>query len=368
MNKKIKKDGDNYTIDYIKWHQGKRIHIYKKGFLSLESAEAELPIITLRRIKGNDFKSGRAFDGFISSYIGHRSIKLAKSTALTIDAIKNGYLKPYLSWDTTDFFISSNIMLLHQNLAQNRNISDKWKNRIISEIRMMCEYAFMLKYITSDACLEDKNILENVKVKRRKEKINHYTQRQLRKFLSVIDDEDDKDMFILFSYLGARLSEFIGLTWDCFDEKNGAIEIKQQVIYLKEGKPVLTDSLKTKESYRTCKLNDKTIEILKRRKERSNAGFIFPKSLNKSNCPLPKTTFRLKMEFYIKKANLPRITAHGFRHTKATILMGVCLSMADVKAAAKFLGHSTTMMMETYAHEEKKNTQALIKRLESLDL
>ena len=70
----------------------------------------------------------------------------------------------------------------------------------------------------------------------------------------------------------------------------------------------------------------------------------------------------------LKKADLPLVTPHSFRHAKATLLMSVCLSMADVKAAARFLGHSVTMMMETYAHEDQKNTDLIISRLDKIFL
>ena len=67
---------------------------------------------------------------------------------------------------------------------------------------------------------------------------------------------------------------------------------------------------------------------------------------------------------YMDRARLPRISPHGFRHTKATMFMSVCKTMAEVKAAAKFLGHSVTMMMETYAHAEERTIDVIIKRME----
>ena len=43
--------------------------------------------------------------------------------------------------------------------------------------------------------------------------------------------------------------------------------------------------------------------------------------------------------------------------------MKVCKNMDEIKAAAKFMGHSVTMMMETYAHSEEKTIETLIKRM-----
>ena len=83
-----------------------------------------------------------------------------------------------------------------------------------------------------------------------------------------------------YCYLGLRVSEFIGLAWDCYDRINKTIEVKQQILYLTKGKPVLTDRLKTRENYRKCKLSTEIYEILeKRRRNCSEIGYIFPKSI-----------------------------------------------------------------------------------------
>ena len=114
-------------------------------------------------------------------------------------------------------------------------------------------------------------------------------------------------------------------------------------VYLTKGKPVLTDRLKTRESYRKCKLNQEVYEILERKRKTYQEGYIFPKSPTTPNEPLPKTTLRKMMHKYMDKAKLPKISPHGFRHTKATMFMSVCKTMAEVKAAAKFMGHSVDL-------------------------
>ncbi len=109
-------------------------------------------------------------------------------------------------------------------------------------------------------------------------------------------------MFILFVYLGARLSEFIALKWNCYEENTKSIVIKRQIIHLIERKPILSNQLKTKETYRICKLNDECNSMLLKRKEKSSKGFIFPKTISNSNVTLPKTNFRLKLKKYIEKS------------------------------------------------------------------
>lgn len=366
INNKIHLDGDTYTINFMKCYKGKRIHIYKKGFLTYEEAAKAIDDLVAARIAKVEMKISPQFDCFFQQYCEYRSLKISKSSMLTLDSLKTTYLSELYNMDISKAFSTPVILKWYSGIVNKDNICTKWKNRIFGEMRFMADFAFKMKYISSDNCLEAKGILENIKISNKRKEKSFYTPKQLKKFLSVIEDEDDKDMFTTFAYLGARLSEFIGLTWDCYNEKTKSIEIKQQIMYLKEGKPVLIDTLKTKESYRICKLNNEVDEIMKKRKRRCDKGYIFPKSLKEYKTPTSKTAFRHKMNKYMDIANLPYISAHGFRHTKATMLMSVCLSMMDIKSAARFLGHSVTMMMETYAHEDKKNTDNIIKRLEKI--
>ncbi len=366
VNNKIHQQGDNYIIDFMKYYKGKRVHIYKTGFSSYEEAEKEIPHLMEAKLSKVEDKIDPTLGDFFELYKDYRSTKVSKSTLLTIDSVKSTYINDILDKKVSNVFDARFLLIWRKKLIDKPNICDKWKNRIIGEFRLMSDFAFKMKFISSDACLESKAALENVRVKSKRKEKSFYSPRQLKKFLSVIEDKDDLEMFKLFSYLGARLSEFIGLTWDTYNPVTKTIEIKQQIIYLKEKRPILVETLKTKESYRFCKLNDEINDMLKERRKESSEGFIFPKSKDKPFESMPKTAFRLKMVNYMNKAKLPIISAHGFRHTKATMLMSVCLSMADIKAAARFLGHSVTMMMETYAHENKKNTEAIIKRLDQL--
>lgn len=364
---KVKRENDgSFTIDFIKMVNGKRVHIYKKGYETEEGAQKAIPILTEKRLSSfKQHKASGKFESFFDVYLEHRSRKVGKSTLIAIKGIYNAMLKDYGSLDASEVLSLHSMIHFHRMIAEKEGIGEKYKNRVIGELRQVVDYACILKIISPEEATDDKAILEQVPIKKKSKEKECYTANQLKKFLSVIDNEEDRDLMITYAYLGARISEFIALTWDCYDPKNKTIEIKQQILYLQQGKPVLVDRLKTRESYRKCKLNDEVYKILeKRRGFYGEKGYIFPKNHKSFNEPIPKATIRAKMQRYMKKAKLPLISPHGFRHTKATMFMSVCKTMAEVKAAAKFLGHSVTMMMETYAHQEEKTIDILIKRID----
>lgn len=363
---KTKQENDgSFTIDFIKNYKGKRIHIFKKGFSSQMEAERNIPVVLEKRLfEHQENRDKSSFKTFFDSYLEYRSNRLRESTLLSVKAVYNSFLKELGDLKTHEALSIHSTIRLHKTIIDKRDVCEKWKNRVIGEMRQIVEYASFKKLIPQETALDDKMILENVPICKKVKEKGCYSLNQLRRFLNSIDDENDKDAMTVFAYLGARISEFIGLTWDCYDSKNKTIEIKQQILYLQKGKPILTSRLKTKESYRKCKLNQATHQILEKRNKMCSVGFIFSKSPNEPNEPISKTTLRNKMRHYMNLAKLPFISPHGFRHTKASILMSVCKTMSDVKAAAKFLGHSVTMMMETYAHEEAKTIDILIKRME----
>lgn len=361
---KIKKIGNEYVIDFIKTINKKRIHIYKSGFTTYIEASNYLPIELEKRLNETNFKGSRGkYIDFYKSFLKWRSRKINKSTLISIKTSLKSYENKYGDMKVDIVFSLHNILVIYRELIEKKNITEKSKNRILGEFRLMVDYALFLKLITPETASDDKMILQNIPTSKVRKEKEHYDINQINKFLSVIKDNEDKDLFTLFIYLGARISEFIGLTWDTYDPINKTIEIKQQVLYLQEGKPILTDRLKTKESYRKCKLNNEIYLILENRKKRNNKGYIFPRDYKTPYISYPKTKLREKMIKYMKLADLPIISAHGFRHSKATMFMSVCNNMAEVKAAARFLGHSVSMMIDTYAHEEEKTIEILLSRL-----
>ena len=49
---------------------------------------------------------------------------------------------------------------------------------------------------------------------------------------------------------------------------------------------------------------------------------------------------------------------------KATKFLKVCKDMEELKAAAKFLGHSVSMLIEIYGHASLETTDKIAKRID----
>ena len=360
-----------YVIDTVKTVRGKRIHIYQRGFSTLEEAQNTFPHLLEERLSAHNLGAhSPTFEEFIVEFKAYRGHHVRPSTVMQIDSMARMHMGEFSGKRLGEAFAPLNVKNWYRGLIEDHSVSNQWKNKIISASKKMFEMAWKWKYIPPEDYTEIANTLESViESKRRGKEKQIWTPRQLDRFLSVLPpDSSDEAMFRLFCALGARISEFTGLTWDCFDEKKGTIEIKQQVLYHGVSTFVLTGELKTRESYRSCKLDPTTYGILMEYKQRQNpidsSEFVFPSTPKDKHRPTAKSTLRRKMETYMDKARVPHITPHGVRHTKATMLMAVCKNMAEVKAAARYLGHSATMMIDTYGHAKEDATSAILARLE----
>ena len=232
----------------------------------------------------------------------------------------------------------------------------------------MChDFAWKNHHITGETRDDLNTMVENVRLPNRaKSDRAVWTYEQEMKFLSVIpQDSIDYPMFTLFCYLGCRLGEFQGLQWGCFNQRQGTITIGQQVIRLKGG-TVLSDELKTNESYRVNALDAYTLGILVKYRSTLNSSeddeYIFPSPFS-SKEPISRTEFRRRFNLYIKLSGVPKIVPHGVRHSKATQIAGVCRNAEEVAVAAKFLGHSSSMFMGTYVAQNGVDQNDLINRL-----
>ena len=361
-----KEPNGTFTIDCVKTIAGRRIHIFASGYKTLEEAQIDQPRVIEKRIhpRGSARILGSSLASFLKEYEEYRLLHVRNSTvSFGRSAIRSFFLYDQNA-PVSAAFQYDYMRDVYQKILL-REGTPEWKNRVFGIFRHMAETAFKWRCLSADAYQDVVSIFENIPENRGAKKERPiWTKKERERFLDVIDDDEDRLIFELFIALGCRIGEFAGLTWDCFDSRKGTIEIKQQLVYQNKGKWVLTPLLKTRESYRICRLPNRVVEMLKEYgREHPKVGFLFL-SKERESYPLSKATIRRKLLQYCDKAGVKRITPHCIRHGKATDLMRVCKDMQEVKAAARFLGHSATIMVDTYGHSSDSATNAVLKRLE----
>lgn len=367
----VRKVGDRqYEIDYSLRVGDKRSHIRASGFSTAKEAEKALPgLIEAKKRSMNAISSNTTFDELVEEYEAARSTQVKEQTLEALHYTIGKHITPsFTGLRISEALTFERVSKWYRSKATSTTDSAERKNKVFFVMRQLVDIAWKRHYISSDAHQDIMSTIENVRLPNcAKEEKAVWTYEQEQKFISAIpEDSIDYPMFSLFCYLGCRISEFVGLQWKCFDDANGVIRIGQQVIQTLNGR-VLSGELKTNESYRFNQLNPKVLNILRRYRSTLNESedddFIFPSPYNQKE-PLSKSEFRRRFYKYIELAGVPKIVPHGVRHSKATMLAGVCHNAEEIAVGAKFLGHSATMFMETYVSKNGVSQDDLIGRLD----
>lgn len=206
-------------------------------------------------------------------------------------------------------------------------------------------------------------------------KIKFYTKDQLQIFLKSIEQSEstyitirDYTLFRLLAFSGCRIGELLALTWDDLNIKTGELQINKTIA--KSDHYYVSNTPKTKKSNRTLILDAKTITILKKwkleqKKYLLKLGYTQPSRIftNEENEFTINQAITDRYNIYRKKANLPNIGLHGFRHTHASLLY---YAGADHKEVQERLGHANIKTtLDTYTHltndGKEKTTEKLSK-------
>lgn len=164
----------------------------------------------------------------------------------------------------------------------------------------------------------------------------------LKAILTAVHGKSVELPVLLAAWLGLRMSEIRGLTWDCI--KGDTIHIKQAMV---------DEGLKGTKTYSSDRVLPLPAQIKALLDAKPHKGeFIFPES---------RRAIASRFDYYTKKAGLPHYRFHDLRHYNASVMLA--LGIPD-KYAMQRMGHATNNMLKTvYQHtmqdEEKKNSEKI---------
>ncbi len=203
--------------------------------------------------------------------------------------------------------------------------------------------------------------------KAKREKIKHFDNQELKKFLDYLDSLNlnkfryyyENTLYKFLLATGCRINEALALSWSDIDLDNAVVHITKTLNYKQE-----TNSPKSKSSLRDIDIDQATVSMLKQYKRRQvqeawklgrTETIVFSDFIHKY--PNNKTlATRLNTRF--KHAGVPNIGFHGFRHTHASLLLN---SGIPYKELQHRLGHSTlAMTMDTYSHLSKEKAKTAV--------
>lgn len=203
--------------------------------------------------------------------------------------------------------------------------------------------------------------------KAKRQKVKHFDNQELKKFLGYLDNLDlnkfrycyENTLYKFLLATGCRINEALALSWSDIDLDNAVVHITKTLNYKQE-----TNSPKSKASYRDLDIDKATVTMLKAYKVRQiqeawkigkTETVVFSDFIHE----YPNNrTLQTRLRTHFKRANVPNIGFHGFRHTHASLLLN---SGIPYKELQHRLGHSTlSMTMDIYSHLSKESAKKAV--------
>jgi len=194
-----------------------------------------------------------------------------------------------------------------------------------------------------------------------------FDNEDLKRFLQYLDTLDVSRYryyyeITLYKFLlatGCRINEALALSWSDIDLDNAIVHITKTLNYNQE-----LNSPKSKSSYRDIDIDQATVSMLKQYKHRQvqeawqlgrSETVVFSDFINE----YPNNrTLQTRLRTHFKRADVPNIGFHGFRHTHASLLLN---SGIPYKELQHRLGHSQlSMTMDIYSHLSKENAKKAV--------
>jgi integrase len=161
----------------------------------------------------------------------------------------------------------------------------------------------------------------------------YFSKPEFQNLLSVVDNPDDRDLYLCAASTGLRLGELLSLRW-------GDIDFDRMVVVTRNSEIFTTKNRRN----RSVPLHRGLVAVLVAKQARSASPFVFDFQAHQLKQDLATKRFKR----YVREAGLnPKLHFHSLRHTFATWLVQAGVSLYEVQ---KLLGHGTISTTQIYAH------------------
>jgi integrase len=182
----------------------------------------------------------------------------------------------------------------------------------------------------------------------------HWSPEQARDFLALMEGDRTWPIWAFLLGSGLRIGELVALRWRNVDLKKDVVRVVEFVSTL--GHETVASAGKSRDSVRTVDLDQGLVKVLLRQRKLQATEQLASSTWEESDYVFTKTgggpyhpqyLSRL-LGTYSAELGLPRLTAHGLRHTSATLMLA---SGVPAKVAAERLGHADpTLFTNLYSH------------------
>lgn len=272
--------------------------------------------------------------------------------------------------------------------AKNKPPQPKYKGSTIHQT-YICLGSFLRSAVRND--LIPRHPMDGMvfsKLVRAAKEVHFLTREEQSRFLEAAKHSHNYAQYLLLLDTGLRTSEMIGLTWDSIDWEKHTLTVDKCLEYRFSTHAWRAGPLKSKSSYRTIPLTDRSYAVLQElyanRQKRTEAPLLDTRLpyVNKKTgetkefCmrelifinyrtgePVKNNSYDTHLLKLCRQAGIEPFSMHCLRHTFATRAIE---SGMQPKVLQVLLGHSSlAMTMDRYVHVEDSTLEEAIRRFEA---
>jgi len=226
------------------------------------------------------------------------------------------------------------------------------------------------KLAVNSGMIASNPMLRTPRPKARRSIPRHWSPEQAREFLALMEGDRTWPLWAFLLGSGLRIGEAVSLRWNSVDLRRRHARVVDFVSTL--GYELAASTGKSRDAVRTIELDDGLVRVLRQQKSIQSAERLAVPEWDESDLVFTKITggqyhpqFLSRMlASYTKELKLPRLTAHGLRHTSATLMLA---SGVPPKVAAERLGHADpTLFTNLYSHVTPTMQREAAERIGSL--
>lgn len=182
----------------------------------------------------------------------------------------------------------------------------------------------------------------------------HWTPQQAREFLGLMETDRTWPIWAFLLGSGLRIGELVWLRWPNVDLDLRWVRVVDFASTL--GHDLVPSMGKSHDAVRTIELDAGLVDVLRRQQQQQaeerlvvpryeSSEYVFTK---RKGGPYHPQRLSRRLGLYSEELGLPRLTAHGLRHTSATLMLATGVAP---KVAAERLGHADpTLFTNLYSH------------------
>ena len=327
----------------------------KRGFLTKKEAQQWYINYCAEKRKPTEEKKDLMFDEIYIAYMDYASKRIKESTMKNIKMIFEKKILPAFSGKAMSDLTPLTLLEWQNGLSGEHSYLKLARERF----NTMLDFAY--KYYDVPNALKRVDFPRNIEAKK---EMHIWTPDQFKAFYGVIEDPQDKLIFLLLYTLGCRRGELQALMWQDIDLDKGDVHICHT--YSETGKTKIT-SPKTAGSVRHISIPLELTDHLRNHKTAAEHSGPTDFVIGGKEV-LSSHYYSRRLYAYAEAAGVPQIRVHDLRHSCASFLLSQGI---DVVTVSKRLGHSNVAQtLNTYAHvmpssEQRSNTliDGLIKGL-----